>query len=178
MKRPFITILLIVIGLFIYSKLKMSTSNPEILLPLIAEVELNIKNRDHKNTAISQVDVAWQLDHILKVINRVSDTLLQSKPADYKTNINAGRVFTLTGGYIPRGFAQSPDVVRPPDEILTEDLHNQIKEARAYVRQLILLPKKANFKHFAFGQMDKGQTIRFLEVHTKHHLKIVKDILK
>lgn len=178
MKRTLIIILFIIISLFVYSKLKMSTSNPEILLPLIEEVELNIKNRDRKNTAISQVDVAWQLDHILKVINRVSDTLLKSNPVDYKSNINAGRVFTLTGGYIPRGVAQSPKVVRPPEVISTKDLYAQIQEARDYIQQIKSLPKNANFTHFAFGQMDKGQTIRFLEVHTKHHLKIVRDILK
>jgi len=178
MKRTLIIILFVIVSLFIYSKLKMSTSNPEILLPLIDEVELNIINRDARNTSISQVDVAWQLDHILKVINRISDTIIQSNPSDYISNINAGRVFTLTGGYIPRGVAQSPKVVRPPDVIKTDDLFLQINEARVAIQQLKTLSKNANFTHFAFGQMNKGQTIRFLEVHTRHHLKIVRDILK
>ena len=28
-----------------------------------------------------------------------------------------------------------------------------------------------------FGMLNKQQTLRFLEMHTKHHLKIVDDIL-
>lgn len=178
MKRKLIIFIIIISGLFIYSNYKMSTKNPDILKPLIDEIETNIINRDRRKAKISQSDIAWQLDHALKVINRVSDTLIASNPEAYSSNFNAGRVFTLTGGYIPRGVAKSPDVVKPPEIILTEDLKAQIQEARKNIAKMKDLSNSANFTHFAFGQMDKSQTIRFLEVHTKHHLKIVRDILK
>jgi hypothetical protein len=134
--------------------------------------------RDRKNTEVSQVDVAWQLDHVLKTINRITEVLEASNPDNYKSSLNAGRVLTLTGGYIPRGIAQSPKIVRPPEVIWTVDLYHQVQEAQANIDLLNRLSEDSYFEHFAFGLMNKSQTIRFLEVHTKHHLKIVRDILK
>ncbi|MEM1002766.1 MAG: DUF1569 domain-containing protein [Bacteroidota bacterium] len=178
MKRKILVTLVIIISLSTIIHFRMNSKDPDILLPLIKEIESLVPLRDRKNIEVSQADVAWQLDHSLKVINRISDTLERSNPADYKSSINPGRIFVLGGGYIPRGRAQSPDVVRPPEIIWTEDLYEQIREAINNIEVIKDLPDDAHFSHFAFGQMNKGQTIRFLEVHTKHHLKIVKDIVK
>ncbi|WP_299114710.1 DUF1569 domain-containing protein [uncultured Winogradskyella sp.] len=177
MKKRILIIVLLFIALFFYSKLKMNQNNPEVLSPLLIEIENSIQYRDRKNLEISKVDIAWQLDHILKTINRITEVLESSNPKDYTSSTNAMRIMSLTTGYIPRGRAQSPDVVRPPEIILTEDIYTQLKEAKANAIKLKQLHKDSNFEHFVFGQLNKAQTIRFIEVHTKHHLKIVNDIL-
>ncbi|MFP4844829.1 DUF1569 domain-containing protein [Winogradskyella sp. PE311] len=156
----------------------MNQDNPEVLNPLLKKIENTIQYRDRINPEISQVDVAWQLDHILKVINGVTQTLENSNPEDYKNSINAMRVLSLTTNYIPRGKAQSPDRVKPPEIILTEDIYKQLEEAKVNISKLSKLDENSNFEHFVFGQMNKAQTIRFIEVHTNHHLKIIGDILK
>ena len=178
MKKGVIILLVLIVLAFIYSKIKMNQSNPKVLVPLIEQVEKYIPQRDSINLEVSKADVAWQLDHILKTINRISEALQKSNPENYKSSINAMRIMTLTAGYIPRGRAQAPDVVKPPEIILTEDLYSQIKEAKANLEKLNEIDKNTYFKHFVFGTINKAQTIRFLEVHTKHHLKIVEDILK
>ena len=178
MKRRIIITILFVISLFIYSTFKMNQDDPKVLSPLLTQVENYIPQRDKINTDVSKVDVAWQLDHILKTINRITEALKTSKPDDYKSSINAARIFTLTGGYIPRGRAQSPDVVKPPEVILTKDLYSQLEQAKKNISKLKELEDKTNFEHPYFGQLNKSHTIRFLEVHTKHHRKIVKDIVK
>ncbi len=162
---------------FMYSKIKMNRSNPDVLSPLIEMVENYIPQRDSIDPEVSKVDVAWQLDHILKTINRISEALEKSNPEKYSSSTNAMRIITLTAGYIPRGRAQSPEIVRPPETILTSDIQKQIKEAQANIEKLKKLDDNSYFNHFVFGDLNKSQTIRFLEVHTKHHLKIVKDIL-
>ena len=178
MKKRILIIVMFIVLLVVYSKMKMNQDDPKVLEPLLADIENAIQFRDQKDLAVSKVDVAWQLDHMLKVINRITDTLERSNPDAYSSSINAARTMSLTAGYIPRGRAQSPDVVRPPEIIITEDIYAQLEDARANINTLIALDKNANFEHPYFGQLNKGQAVRFLEVHTKHHLKIVDDILK
>jgi hypothetical protein len=40
------------------------------------------------------------------------------------------------------------------------------------------LEKNSFFIHPLFKQLNKKQTIKFLKLHTNHHFKIIKDILK
>ncbi|MGC6431953.1 MAG: DUF1569 domain-containing protein [Jejuia sp.] len=80
--------------------------------------------------------------------------------------------------YIPRGKAKSPKIVLPPEIILKESLVAQFNDAKGYLEKMDAVNEKQYFKHFIFGTLSKKQTLRFLLLHTHHHLKIVKDILK
>ena len=40
------------------------------------------------------------------------------------------------------------------------------------------LHANSNFKHPYFGVLNLKMTKRFLEIHTNHHLKIIKEILQ
>lgn len=177
-KRITLVLSLFVISFIIYANMKMNQEDPTVLKPLLQQVENYISERDKKNLEVSKVDVAWQLDHILKVINRITETLEASNPNDYSLSVNATRTMSLTAGYIPRGRAQSPDVVKPPEVIITEDIYEQLVQARANITKLSELDDNSNFEHPYFGQLNKLQAIRFIEVHTEHHLKIIRDILK
>ena len=179
MKRHILLIVLaIIIFLFIFIKIRMNQSNPKVLLPQLSEIENNIKSRDATNKEVSKADVAWHLDHMLKTINRLTEALESSNPTTYKTSFNVPRIMSLTAGVIPRGRAESPQNVRPPAIILTDDILRQLLEARKNIEELQNLEDNANFNHPVFGMLNKAQTIRFLEVHTNHHLKIVADILE
>ncbi|WP_299366061.1 DUF1569 domain-containing protein [Winogradskyella sp.] len=179
MKKRLLIIILLTFIAVLFLRCKMSQSNPEVLLPLINEIDTKVQFRDSIDSSISTVDVAWHLDHMLKTINKITDTLEISNPDDYsKSYFNFSRILSLSSGHIPRGRAQSPSVVRPPDSILTESLILQINMAKANVEKLKLFDKKSHFNHPYFGQLNKAQAIRFMEVHTMHHLKIVSDILE
>lgn len=143
----------------------------------LKEVEIYIIHRDHINKKVSKVDVAWHLDHILKVINNVSTTLEKSDPNTYKGNFNFTRFMSFTFNYIPRGKIEAVASVRPPENIETKDIKEQLLIARQNIVSLKDLHKNSNFKHPVFNVLNRNQSERFLEVHTKHHLKIIKDIL-
>ncbi len=142
------------------------------------KIEHYLIHRDSLNKEVSKVAVAWHLDHSLKVINKIYDSLKDSNPDMYKNKFSTARTLSFTFGYIPRGKAAAPLSVQPPDTIMTADIVSQLVEAREKVRKIESLDDQSNFKHPVFGQLNKKQTKRFLEVHTKHHLKIVKSILK
>jgi hypothetical protein len=150
----------------------------EQLIPLIKKLESHITVKDIRNDSVSKSDVAWQIDHSLKVINLVSKSLILSNPIHYTNQFNKWRFLLFNLNYIPRGRAKAPKMVAPPDEISKELLESQIQLAFENIEQLKVANKNAYFKHFVFGTLNKKRTIRFLKLHTNHHLKIIKDILK
>ena len=156
----------------------MQNRHPENLIPLIKELESYISVKDKRNDTISKSDVAWQIDHSLKVINLVIEATANSNPKEYKRRFNKWRLFLFTLGYIPRGKARAPKIVKPPEVISIADLNTQVQLAKKNVERLNPLDKNANFTHFVFGQLNKAKTIQFLQLHTNHHLKIIRDILK
>ncbi len=121
--------------------------------------------------------MAWHLDHVLKVIIGISTVIKKSNPEDYKTNFNFKRFVVLFAGKIPRGKARAPETVSSVSDISIDDLNSQLEKAKICTADLSNLNVKSNFKHPYFGQLNLKETIRFLEIHTQHHLKIVNDII-
>ncbi|WP_420320606.1 DUF1569 domain-containing protein [Flagellimonas sp.] len=134
--------------------------------------------RDVLNPKVSKANVAWHLDHMLKTINVICKSLEVSNPEEYKSNFSLTRAIIYTLGDFPRGVAKAPRVVRPPEVINTEDLHRQLQMAKENLQAIQSLDAKAHFEHPYFSVLNKNQSIRFLKIHTGHHLKIVRDIVK
>ncbi|WP_452222371.1 DUF1569 domain-containing protein [Lacinutrix salivirga] len=144
---------------------------------LIAKLQSHIDNHDISNPKVSKSDVAWHIDHSLKVINKVCETLQASNPKDYKNNFSfLGKIF-FTLGFFPRGKAKAPKHVIPPDTILKEDLISQFEQAKSNSNTIASLDKNAFFKHPFFGNVNTPRIYRFLYLHTNHHLKIINEIV-
>lgn len=178
MKRIITVIISFVLVILVVIEVNSQSSKKEYMKRELNTIEQYLIHRDSMNKEVSKVAVAWHLDHSLKVINRIYDTLCVSKPEDYQGKFSITRILSLTFKYIPRGRANSPVSVRPPDTIKTKDIVSQLLEAREKVVMIESLDPKANFNHPVFGQLNKKQAKRFIEMHTHHHLKIIKDILE
>jgi len=151
--------------------------NPHKLSEYLDKIESNIPKFEEKNLKVSMSTIGWQIDHSLKVINNVAKALETSDPELYKNNFSfLGKVF-LTLGYFPRGKGKAPKHVIPPEIIIEKDLIAQVKEAKSNIKMLANLDKDSFFNHPLFGNINSKRVYRFLEVHTKHHLKIIDDIL-
>ena len=156
----------------------MSNVKIKRLNKLLLEIEKVIPFKDKTNTKISASDVGWQLDHSLKVINNVCTILEKKHSKKYKKDFNLWRSVLFPLGYIPRGIAKAPKFVNVQEAISTQDLYTQLNNAKIHLKNVKPLDKSAYFIHHIFGTLSKKKTLRFLEIHTKHHLKIVNDILK
>ncbi|TXD83701.1 DUF1569 domain-containing protein [Subsaximicrobium wynnwilliamsii] len=141
------------------------------------KLENHLENQSASNPKISKSNVAWHIDHSLKVINNVSISLQTSDSSTYKNNFSfLGKVF-FTIGFFPRGRARAPKHVVPPETILEEDLLTQIKKAKSNIESIEGLDKNAYFKHPFFGNINTPRIYRFLFMHTNHHVKIINDIM-
>lgn len=178
MKRVSWALSLLVILITLISISNNREDDPNFLDGQLLEVEGYFAQREILNEEVSKANVAWHLDHMLKTINRITENLVESNPEEYRSEFNIQRIVVHTSGIIPRGAAQSPKSVRPPDTILLDSLQLQLAEARQNLSTISSLDENAFFAHPVFDHLDRDQTRRFLEIHANHHLKIIHDILE
>ena len=148
------------------------------LKTLLSELESKIEHCDVSNLDISKSTVGWQIDHSLRVVNGVISQLKNSNPEDYKWKFNFKRLLIFSLNKIPRGKATAPKSVQSFEKIFRINLINQIEISKKLIADLDNLHKNSNFKHPYFDVLNLKQTIKFLNIHTNHHLKIVNDILQ
>lgn len=124
---------------------------------------------------ISQKSLGWQIDHSLKVVISICETLLSSNPNEFKPKFNGLKTAIFLSNYIPRGKGKAPKITTT-DNISLEELNSQFTRVNELLPQLNSLPSKSHFKHPLFGHLDLKDSIKFLYIHTYHHLKIMRDI--
>jgi hypothetical protein len=86
----------------------------------------------------------------------------------------------MASGAIPRGRAQSPRMVRPPERVDPALLRQWLDEARAGYRALdprAVVASEFKIPHQLLGPLDAVQWLRFAAVHTRHHLVIAREVL-
>lgn len=152
-----------------------NTSTLENRLNLL---ESYIPYSESVDSKVSKADVAWHLDHSLKVMNAVAKSMESSDPALFRNNFTFIGKICFRLGFFPRGKAKAPKYVKPPEVVLKEALITQLTEATENIKIITKLDDNAYFRHPIFGHINKKKVFRFLDIHTNHHLKIVKSILK
>lgn len=128
------------------------------------------------NPNISKATIGWQIDHTFKVINGVFNVLIDSKEEDYNWTFNIKRFAVFLQNKIPRGLAKAPKTVQSYNEVSLNEIKTGYLKAKENLEKFDKLPIKSNFKHPFFGILNRNETIKFLKIHTQHHLKIIKDI--
>ena len=147
------------------------------LAVLIQDLKNKIVHQNTFNEKVSKSHVAWHIDHSLRVILAVTEALKKSNPAEYQWKFNLKRQFVYTTGYMPRGVGKAPKALQSFDEITQESIEQQLKRAAIALEGLQQLDKNSHFPHPYFGSLNLKPTLRFLKLHTQHHLKIINDII-
>lgn len=130
------------------------------------------------NKEISQASVGWHIVHSYLVITSIVTALKKSNPADYKWKFSLPHLYVSIRGDFPRGRGKAPERVVPREEINLQNLQQLADQTTKALAEIPSLPNNAHFKHPLFGLLNKKATIRFLEIHTRHHQKIIEDILR
>ncbi len=148
------------------------------LLPLLLQLESHISNFEKTNPNVSNSTVGWQIDHCLLVINGIIGQIEISDPLKYQPKWTFPKFMVFTTGKIPRGKAKAPKVVIPTQVATQEKLIAKLAVAKNNVLKLDSFSENQFFNHPFFKDLNVKQTKKFLTIHTKHHLKIIEDILK
>lgn len=128
---------------------------------------------------VSDWTVGQQLEHIL-LVGAAVPARLTDPDARVSRGINGIGRLLLALGWLPRGVGKAPAGVRPGDPT-RESLRAALDGFRRALAALradpaLLAHRRPVFPHPYFGGLDPARTLRFLAVHTHHHLKIVRDI--
>jgi hypothetical protein len=144
---------------------------------LLDSIAIYISDYELLNTEVSQSNIGWHIEHTLLTINGIVEALTRSNPKDFKPKFSVIKYIVLVTKKIPRGKARVPKVVAPKVEYTADSLRQHLEVTKEKIKQLELISEAHFFEHPYFGGLKKKQTIRFLEIHTNHHLKIIRDII-
>jgi hypothetical protein len=146
------------------------------LEPSLEKLYSYIPEADMLNSAVSSVNVGWHIEHSLLVISKIIETVVNSDPAKYEWKFDFKRSFVFFLGKFPRGKAKAPEVVIPVQNS-QPDFDALFHSTRAAIIQLQNAQKNQFFVHPIFGKLNKKDTFTMLDIHTKHHLLIIQDII-
>ena len=142
----------------------------------VAELYTCIPDSEKLNPAVSTVNTGWHIAHSLLVIIKITEALAHSDPAEYTWKFNLPRVLAFTLNRFPRGRGKAPNSVKPELSRST-DFEALFTQARDAIEKLKNMHPDQHFVHPAFGTLNKKNTFIMLDIHTRHHLGIIKDIV-
>jgi hypothetical protein len=145
---------------------------------LISELETKITHSNKLSKAVSASSAGWHIDHSLLVVFNVTEAVKKSNPQEYKWEFNVSRFFVFGLNFFPRGKGKAPKSVVPKEEVTEEKLRAGVQAMKEKIKELDGLHPNSFFKHPYFGNLNLKGTIKMLELHTRHHIKIIDDIIK
>jgi hypothetical protein len=148
------------------------------LSALVHELESKITQNEKLNTAVSQKSVGWHIQHSLLVGLQIINAVEKSNHENYKWKFNLNRSFVYTLNKIPRGKGKAPESVKPSVAFNIDDLNKDFQLLKTRLHVLNDLHPSSYFKHPYFGDLNLKATVKMLEIHTRHHLDIINDIIR
>lgn len=150
----------------------------EELKKLLIVLENKIPNQEAINSLISKSSVGWHIEHSLLVMNLVIESVEKSNPDNYKRAFNFNRFLVFTMNKIPRGKVRAPKAVQPKEDFTTDSLKIHLEKGKNNFEILNSLSANNYFEHPFMGNLNLKATIKFINLHTKHHLKIINQIIE
>ena len=141
--------------------------------------ESQIQKREN---AVSGWTVLQHLEHVT-IINsllliRVSKLL--SEPPSSEGGLNEIGISILANGQIPRGAGKSPEFALPKASSAADvkeqadSALSQIESLKARLHEIEVSQSRS--QHPALGTLTAREWLRFIEIHTRHHLTIIREI--
>lgn len=125
---------------------------------------------------VSGWSVGMHVHHCALGMVGICDALLASEPPVPRSSFSVPRTFVFTTGRIPRGRGKAPDSALPSPDIEATELIALLGRSGDLLGRVADADPGQWWHHFAFGVMNRDQTLRFVGIHNRHHLRIIDDI--
>ena len=146
-------------------------------LRIIEELTTLTDFAERRADAVSAWSVGTHIQHLSLAMSGISKALLASSSPMPPPRFSVPKFFVLLFGRIPRGRGRAPKVTIPEKESSKEEILVALAAARQGMEAAQSVPFDRWFQHPMFGPLTKDQTLRFVEIHNRHHLAIIKEIL-
>jgi len=136
-----------------------------------------------RSAPVSAWNVGQHLDHLAKTNREIAGAIRKILAGEAGPSRSAptfvGRAVLLSG-WIPRGAGKAPGYTTPdatsPEQI-KDDLRSSLEAVSGLGEALAEIGEsRGRGDHFAFGGLTPMQWLRTMDVHTRHHLKIIREI--
>lgn len=143
---------------------------------------------DKLNPRVSDWSVGMHVEHCALAMAGMATKLTDSVDRDQDgepsvltappVKWSVPRAFVTVTGIIPRGKGQAPKLAIPDSPPPKARVLAALEAADQRVEAAIALPEEAWLDHHVFGAFRRDKALWFMGVHNRHHLKIIRDILK
>jgi len=137
-----------------------------------------VANADLRAPGVSGWSVGMHVHHCCLATVGICRFLAASEPPPPRSRFSMLRSFVLLSGRIPRGRGKAPDRSVPRDDVSRAELMGFIDECERMLAVAKQLDRCTWFEHFAFGIRDRNKAVRFIDIHNRHHLRIIGDIVR
>jgi len=136
-----------------------------------------------RSAPVSAWSIGQHLDHLAKANREIAEGIHKILSGEAGPSRSAptfvGRA-VLFSGWIPRGVGKAP-AYTTPDSTSSEQIKANLRSSFEAVSGLgeVLAEigqSRDRGDHFAFGGLTPMQWLRTMNVHTRHHLKIIREI--
>jgi hypothetical protein len=149
----------------------------EKIIGLLNELRAGFPQYALMRVDVSAADAGWHLEHSMLVIRRAYRAVLDSDPAVYRPNYSIRTyLFFNVVKKIPRGRTKAPAAVVPAPGITEDTLHQSFDKTMLAIADFEKAGAKQYFHHRLLGNLDRDRTRLLMELHTRHHLDIIRDI--
>lgn len=148
------------------------------ILAQLNEIEQLKSFSQKRKLSVSEASVGWHLEHCLLVMASVLKGLQKSNPEEYRPQNKLSKFLVFITGYIPRKGGKAPAFTLPENTLHAENISKNLEAVRKLLSASMQVAPNAFIQHPYFGPLNRTASLKFLYIHTHHHFKIVKDILR
>ena len=152
-------------------------SNLRTLPDQFERLESLVSRADERNPAISAWSVGDQIEHICMAAGGFAVVLITGRGPSFAGAHRDQKHEVLVDGVIPRGVIKVPAAGEPKTGRSADELTAMLKKTWSRVEKAASVADDRTADHPLLGPLTRDEMLRFTEVHTDHHLRIIDEIL-